>query len=490
MKGVRRWGKHFYVYGNDDREVTHLCLDGGKISVPFESVPFLHRKVGADISKGIRNYLVERRTPVFKFHADLDIFEPTVKDYAGTIAWIKDDMLNVLRQFYPQLATSNFKELTALVCTTEAKLGVEKYGTVYDKVGIHLLFPWLLVDTDSSMMLRSAFIQYFTAKYEERQDGYNEWADVFDKTVYVSNGLRMVGCGKMERCKVCKGQYNEDGHCDDGLCDGKGKYDVGRVYKIQTVINGDGTENDELLEELLEDEICMTNVCSIRCNPEIIKKEHMPKQTYPEWFDNTKDFEPKRGMNSGSGSSKSKRVVRVKEQDFKSFAVCLSGSRVRLADTDKRVNKIKQWIKNDKIHDLFKVPDAYRKSVVQDVIMCTPTLEDRYYLVNIDSHYCLNLKNEHKSNGVYLIINEEGMFQKCFCRCNTTDGRISGLKCEQFTSESFQIPDDLAPILFSSRDDKIRSHYSEFVDRCQSSLTNIKNKRDVTYALLDRMLDS
>ena len=312
MKGVRRWGKHLYIYGDDDREVTHLCLDGGKLSVPFKSVPFLHKKIGADISKGIRNYLVERRTPVFKFHADLDIFEPTIKPYIDILAWIKDDMLNVLRQFYPQLVTSNFKELTVLVCTTEAKTGVEKYGTTYDKVGVHLLFPWLLTDTDSSMMLRSAFIQYFISKYQERQDGYNEWADVFDKTVYVSNGLRMVGCGKMERCKACKGQYNDSGGCSDGLCGGKGKYDVGRVYKIQTVLNGDGTQNDELLEELLEDEICMTNVCSIRCNPEIVKEEHMPKQTYPEWFDKTKDFEPKRGMNSGTETNRSKKVVRVK----------------------------------------------------------------------------------------------------------------------------------------------------------------------------------
>lgn len=486
MPGVRQWGKSFFVYnsGDDDRETTHLCLDGGKLCVPFKNVPYFHTKLGADIAKGVRNYIVERRTPVFRFHVDLDIFEPKVKCFDEIVDWIKDGMLNVLRQFYPNLIETDFKQLTVFVCTTEAKHNVEKHGTVYDKVGVHLLFPDLLVNTEIAMILRSAFIQYFKGAYGLRETGYNEWADVFDKTVYVSNGLRMVGCGKMEPCKTCKGRYNNDGLCEgnsSGGCGGKGKYDVGRVYSIEIVLDGNGNENQELLEELLEDEILMTNRCSIRCDPEHISEKDMPQQTYPDWFDKTLELNPIKKP----GSSK---IVTVKEGSFKSFSSCLKGSRARLADKDKRVQKIKEWIKNDEIHDLFRIPKKYRNSAVQDVIMCTPSVTDRYYIINVDSRWCLNLQDEHKNNGVYFIVNDQGLFQKCFCRCATTDGRISGQTCEQFTSECFQLPDDLDPILFSYSDDYKKSNYIDFVKRCESSLTNIQDEKQLLTALFDRML--
>ena len=152
-KGVKKWGKHFYVFKgqNEGKEVTHLCLDGGKLHVPDDKLDFFHRKLAVDIAQGTRNYVVERRTPVFKFHADLDIFEPSVPEYDRILGWIRNDILDVLRQFYPLNANTNSierdRQLTVIVCTTEAKTRVEKYGKMYDKVGIHLLFPWLYVDT-------------------------------------------------------------------------------------------------------------------------------------------------------------------------------------------------------------------------------------------------------------------------------------------------------------------------------------------------------
>jgi len=484
MPGVRQWGKKYYIYNDDDREVTHLCLDGGKLSVSFKDVEHFHVKVGADIARGIVNYIVERRTDIFKFHADLDIFEPQIRKYDDILEWIKTDMLTVLKEFYPQFSNSEppFKELTTFVCTTDGKKGVEKYGKMYDKVGIHLLYPWLLSTTENAMKCRSAFIQYFTKKYGDRPEGCNEWADVFDKTVYVSNGLRMLGNGKMERCKSCRGNFNDNGYCKDGICDGKGKYDVGRIYKINAVINGDGTENKELLEQLLQDEIYMTDICSIRCDPDKINNDVLPAQTLPVWFDDVVEFEP----NKSKRILQSNRVVKVKEDDFSSFMVCLEGSRVRLADNDKRVLLIKEWFKNDDIHGLFRIPKKYRESNIQDVIMCTPTMQDRYYLINVDSHWCLNLQSDHKSNGIYFVINEEGLFQKCFCRCATV--RLSGIRCEEFTSECFHIPDDLYPMLFSSGNDAVKSHYSDFVDRCESSLANIKDENELMSALMDRML--
>lgn len=487
MKGVRKWGKQFYIYKNDEKEkeMTHLCLDGGKLHVPFDDVNYLNTKLGADVARGIRNYIVERRTPIFKFHADLDIFEPRIKDYSEIKAWITNDILEVLRQFYPQFVHDDYKKLTVIICTTEGKVGVEKYGTLYDKVGVHLLFPLLLTTTEQSMKLRSGFIQWFTTKFGERNEGYNEWADLFDKTVYLSNGLRMVGCSKTERCKVCKGTPSDEPPiCIK--CNGKGKNDIGRIYIPQDVVNGDGADDIELLEELLEDEIFMVKTTSIRCDPRLITSSDVPIQTIPTWYDPTKDvelIEKKRNpisrtvkIEGGSGSSKFEKSISTEVQN----------TRIRLSNTDLRLNKIVQWFKNNELHELFSIPKQYRCAVIQDVVMYTPSAVDRYYLINVDSRWCMNIQNEHKNNGVYFVLNQIGLIQKCFCRCATTDGRVSGLRCEEYSSDIVEIPDDLVKLLFSFDQDKRKDNYLKFVDHCNSSLSNIKDERK----LLDTLLDS
>ena len=481
--GVRKWGRYFFIYKGDEREMTHLCLDGGKLHVPFDRVEYFNTKMGADIARDVRNFIVERRTPAFRFHADLDIFEPTVRLYSDIKSWISEEMCEVLRQFYPQFEGNNFKELSVIVCTTEPKKGVEKYGKVYDKVGVHLLFPWLVVDTESSMILRSGFIQWFEKKFGKREEGYNEWSDVFDKTVYLSNGLSMVGCAKMERCKSCKGKANKDGWCDAGKCNGTGKYDIGRIYTPHDVIGGDGVDNKELLGELLGDEIFMVSTTSIRCDPDVICESDIASQSMPEWFDTTKDYDL-------SGKDKPVKTIKVRSSKGGSNErTYFSDERLRLMDEDLRVRKIVEWFKNDDLHDLFMIPSAYRECVVQDVIMCSPSEGKRYYLVNVDSRYCLNIGNEHKNNGVYFVINGGGLFQKCFCRCSTIDGRISGLRCEQFSSDMIEIPDDIIDMLFAFEDDNKKNSYLKFMDGCNNSLSNIKDKKKLLSALLSMSLD-
>ena len=501
-KGVRKWGQRFYIYKNDNRggdqpnqpnqpnrEMTHLCLDGGKLHVPLDEIDYFNRKVGADVARGVRNFIVERRTEIFKFHADLDIFEPNVKSYNEIKSWIADEMMCVLRNFYPQFKNNNYKNLTVIVCTTEPKKGVEKYGTTYDKVGVHLLFPWLIVNTESAMILRSGFIQWFDKKFGKRKEGYNEWADVFDKTVYLSNGLRMVGCAKTERCKSCKGIRNKDKKCDAGKCGGTGKYDIGRIYKPQDVICGNGELDEKLLNEILEDEIMMIRLTSIRCDPRFVPSSDIPTQSVPDWVDIQKDVDENdktrsKGSKGSKGSTqKSGESVGGKKKYDKIYN---SDYRTRLFGEDERVQKIKKWFSNNELHDLFAIPKHYRKTLVQDIVMCTPSLKERYYLINIESRYCMNIQNEHKNNGVYFVLNESGLFQKCFCRCATIEGRLSGMRCEEYSSPTIEVPDDLINLLFSFEDDKCKDEYMKFIEQCDDSLSNIKDRRTLLSVLLSQ----
>lgn len=480
-QGVRKWGKSLFVYGKDDeREVTHLCLDGGRLNVPQDREEWFHTKLGIDHARQIRNYVVERRTPIFKFHADIDLFEPEIPNLDDVLLWIRYDMMYVLQQFYPQFKNNDYRELTVLVSTTEIKKGVKKYGKTYDKLGVHLIYPYLLVTKEQSMVLRSAFIQYFKSKYGDRdvEGGFNEWADVFDKTVYCGNGLRMLGCAKTEKCKECKNKSSLKEDCSE--CEGMGKLDIGRIYYVCNVFNGDGSDNEELMKRLKEDEIDMVKISSIRIQNTTTLDNDIPIMYYPDWFDPKLQFDVvvkhMGGVNSSTGGGSS-GGIRVQRED-----------RTRLKDTDIRYKKILEWFRNDELHELFMVPKQYRNAEITEIMMCTPVNEgvfSRYYLIQCNSNYCMNLMEEHSSSGIYFVITaHNGLYQKCFCRCNTLEGRKSGKRCEEFRSESYEIPDDLEYLLFPYEDDNRINNYCGFMNQCNNSLSSIRNER----TLIDRLL--
>ena len=54
------------------------------------------------------------------------------------------------------------------------------------------------------------------------------------------------------------------------------------------------------------------------------------------------------------------------------------------------------------------------------------------------SHFCRNLDRAHKSNTVFFVVSREGVSQKCFCRCETTDGRKFGM-CKEYESDTFAL---------------------------------------------------
>ena len=62
--------------------------------------------------------------------------------------------------------------------------------------------------------------------------------------------------------------------------------------------------------------------------------------------------------------------------------------------------------------------------------------------VRIDSGYCQNIGRAHSTNTVYLEVDGEkkGAFMKCFCRCDTTDGRLTRIngkivQCKDYKSD-------------------------------------------------------
>lgn len=69
------------------------------------------------------------------------------------------------------------------------------------------------------------------------------------------------------------------------------------------------------------------------------------------------------------------------------------------------------------------------------------------YLLRSSSQYCINLGRRHNSNNVFFVLTRKGIRQKCYCRCETTEGRAYGM-CKDFGSDVWPVPDEALAAFF------------------------------------------
>ena len=76
---------------------------------------------------------------------------------------------------------------------------------------------------------------------------------------------------------------------------------------------------------------------------------------------------------------------------------------------------------------------------------------NRNFYIQTNSKYCENLRRNHGSNHVWFLINEKDktICQKCFCRCETTEGRHFGF-CREFIGRKHVLPNKICEIISSS----------------------------------------
>ena len=69
------------------------------------------------------------------------------------------------------------------------------------------------------------------------------------------------------------------------------------------------------------------------------------------------------------------------------------------------------------------------------------------YLLKTTSRYCENIRRNHNSNHIKLIIDKihqknvygYNIYQKCFCKCDTIEGRYYKVPCKDFTGEKHML---------------------------------------------------
>lgn len=393
----------------DPREATHLLMDGGRVHISKQVLPIFNKKYAADIVTGETNFILEQQTPVRKLYMDLDTYETKTRKYEEMRPWVVE-IQKVISDMYPQMSAF---ERRVVVCITDPTPDEFKNGNIYVKQGFgHLIWPEILCNKESGLGVRAAVVQHMEKTFGKRHAD-NPWEDVIDETVFRRNGLRMVGSAKAGYCRNCK----DKDYCD--VCFGSGKYYIGRIYTVKEVIDGDGNVMEEETKSLHEDTVKMVEQTSIRSFEKFITDQSKPVW-FDDWhFEQIEEASKKRKKKFYVGNRH--QLTKEDQEGFKEHDL-----KDRLDKETKEYKLIRRLIN-------AKMPAIYKNIEIMDVHACNKG-ENLYYLIRTNSSFCMNIAREHHSNTIYFVITEYGLCQKCFCRCNTTEGRKFGLCCDYHSS--------------------------------------------------------
>lgn len=428
---LKQWFKDhgFFVKmrGNerDKRLVTHLLLDGGKIHIPETSEEEFLVQYAKAVEFGNALYVVETKTPIYKFMMDLD--------FAASVAVSEEEIDKVVKIVHETVAV-HFPALTdsqrrVVVCRTDNKAiskqlppdperdkGKPAPSVNLIKTGIHLIWPEIFVHSEMALALRGAVIYRLTEKLGQR-DGINPWSDVVDRCVYVGNGLRMVGSRKMSICTKCRNNPKKREACS--FCGGEGRKDEGRVYLPTLVLQGEGANAEALarLDDILE----LVKQTSIRT-----ALETSTLVTYPPWtvdipVVDQEDLYSTEGTDGRKRGQKRRRRAEKSNDERRSAsepAKFCKNILPAIDPSDRRHRAVAAFIKKTFPHN-------------PDMTHLHPTRRGDYYLARSSSRFCMNKGGYHNNTNVYFYIDRNGVRQKCFCTCNVV--RKFGL-CAKYAS--------------------------------------------------------
>lgn len=92
------------------------------------------------------------------------------------------------------------------------------------------------------------------------------------------------------------------------------------------------------------------------------------------------------------------------------------------------------------------------------------------YLEGEGSKFCMNYDRNHNSNRVYFqVYRKRGLVQRCFCKCETTAGRLKGF-CKDYKSNPIQFPEKFRNLLFPEKKEDVHTHLARVTMDYSSNL--------------------
>lgn len=202
--------------------LSHVLMDGGVLSVPFDRLNDFYEKYIECIRNGEQLFVVEQKTvDAFNFFVDLD--------YKDDDAMTLEDVQRVCRVICDKV--SKYGGNTALISVAKPK----PVGD-YTKTGVHINWPNFPVNRSSAIALRDHIIRSLNIAY-----GSKDWTSIVDLSVYGSSARNTKGSGFRMPWSHKKGKHEACGGSGCVECDNTGKETQGEylpvfVYKREPVV--------------------------------------------------------------------------------------------------------------------------------------------------------------------------------------------------------------------------------------------------------------
>ena len=174
---MKSWSKQHKF--NNRKQLSHVLMDGGVLSIPFERLDEFYNVCIDSISKGEKLFVVEQKSPIYNFFMDLDYKDDEQLDLHQVEVICKAicDKVNTLGGG------------KCIVCVSNPKRVADKI-----KTGIHLNWPGFMVDQGGAMSIRAHVVSLMSKVYMSVN-----WTAVVDESVYKGSGFRMPWSHKMSK---------------------------------------------------------------------------------------------------------------------------------------------------------------------------------------------------------------------------------------------------------------------------------------------------
>ena len=419
---------------NSNSKLTHVFLDGGRASVPDSDLPaFWGTYVQAlrdhpDTPQHVVERVVDQKT--FKMFLDVDIAADTLVVDADADADQDDrDAINARDALVQKVQDLLLQSLPAELRQGEVVVMRAKPANGQSKQGLHVVWNDVLVSGENATALRARIVESCCAGaagfgLSEEEDA---WSTIIDASVY-RTGLRMPFS--------CKGV----------------PADKCRVYAPHVLLllsPSDPPHVVKMFEACDVDAIvCEGTIaaCSIHPDP---RRQGLYKTVHATASLNTRKRKSRQSRNRAILSDDD-------EDDQDDHDDCEDEDAEDTAEDDEAEEEVPLTLTLDMERKIrARLPEVYKTAS-----MPTSYLHENRAVVYIDSRYCHNLQGEHKNNRVYLVLDASGIRQKCFCKCDTTEGRVTRRPCSEF--EKYISKAD--PLRFKKKLQKLHSQQANLED--------------------------
>jgi len=189
---------------NNATNLSHVLMDGGVLSVPFDKLNEFHEQYVCAVKRGEKLYVVEQKSERYNFFVDIDYKDESSLDL--------EEIKSVCKVICDEVKRHGGRDCLISVAPPKP------CGDLV-KTGVHLNWPRFVVDQTSAVALRDHILVALS-----KANGAVDWNEIIDAAVYGNasrktkgSGFRMPWSYKKAKHDICGGQGCTE--CEKGKVD-------------------------------------------------------------------------------------------------------------------------------------------------------------------------------------------------------------------------------------------------------------------------------